>query len=187
MKPTKNLFFCYIANRTKLRFETRKKADRFIEFNQFEILKQNNKAPIRSYYCDACQCFHVTSKIQHSNLSDEKFIKLNNLISDCWFKLNLTINSTNIKYKKQNLVKIGKTILKLNALFLSSYDKKLIIRFNTLKSVLIYNEFFLDLFIDDKSTKISTKANDKILILKGNKSFNRINTLNTWERVLNPI
>lgn len=114
-------------------------------------------------------------------------IKINNLISDCWFKLNLTINSTNIKYKKQNLLEIGKTILKLNELFESTYDKKLIIRFNTLKSVLIYNEFFLDLFIDDKSTKISTKANDKILILKGNKSFNRINTLNTWERVLNPI
>ena len=187
MKPTKNNYFCIKANKTKLRFNTQKKAEKFIEFNHFEILKQNGKAPIRAYYCDACQSFHVTSKIEYSNLPDETFYKLNNIISDCWFKLNLALNATNIKFKKHNLIIIGKTVLKLNKLFESSYDKKLIIRFNTLKSVLIYNEFFLDLFINDKSTKISSKANNKILILKDNKTFNHINTLNTWERVLKTI
>jgi hypothetical protein len=187
MKPTKNNYFCIKANKTKLRFNTQKKAERFIEFNQFEILKQNNKMQIRTYYCDSCQAFHVTSKKEFISLADKSLDELNLILSNSWKRLDLILKTNNFKLKKVYLIELGNNILKLNELFQSSYHKKSLIRFNTLKSVLIYNEFFLDLFINDKSTKISSKANNKILILKDNKTFNHINTLNTWERVLNPI
>lgn len=42
-------------------FESQSKADNFIKFNSAEILEDNKKAPIRSYYCVMCNGWHVTS------------------------------------------------------------------------------------------------------------------------------
>ena len=42
-------------------FETKSKADNFIKFNAGEILEENEKAPVRSYYCILCIGWHVTS------------------------------------------------------------------------------------------------------------------------------
>ncbi|MCQ2258344.1 MAG: hypothetical protein MJZ41_10200 [Bacteroidaceae bacterium] len=42
-------------------FESKGKADNFIKFNAGEILKENDKAPVRSYYCTLCIGWHVTS------------------------------------------------------------------------------------------------------------------------------
>ena len=47
MKPTKNNFFCFDSNKTKMRFETDKKALNFIKFNSQEIEKETGKAPTR--------------------------------------------------------------------------------------------------------------------------------------------
>lgn len=46
---------------SKMLFETKEKADRFISFNRDEILMETSKAPVRSYYCRLCCGWHVTS------------------------------------------------------------------------------------------------------------------------------
>ncbi len=62
MKPTKNRTFCASINRVKMLFETKEKADNFINFNAVEIAENNSYAPIRSYYCPSCGGWHVTHK-----------------------------------------------------------------------------------------------------------------------------
>jgi hypothetical protein len=42
-------------------FETQEEADRFIAYNRGDILKGRRKAPVRSYYCEICGGWHVTS------------------------------------------------------------------------------------------------------------------------------
>lgn len=61
MKPTKNIFFCVACKRPKILFETQAKADNFIRYNKDEIEDENGKAPVRSYFCNICGGWHVTS------------------------------------------------------------------------------------------------------------------------------
>ena len=61
MKPTKNQIYCVGCGRTTTPFETKAKADNFIKFNSSEIMEESGKAPIRSYYCEICGGYHVTS------------------------------------------------------------------------------------------------------------------------------
>ena len=49
------------CGRPKMLFETKAKADNFIKFNSSEIMEESGKAPIRSYYCEICGGYHVTS------------------------------------------------------------------------------------------------------------------------------
>ena len=74
MKPQKNIRFCYGCHRNKMFFETKSKADNFIKFNKDEILKEKGYAPVRSYYCEFCCGFHVTSNssIEVGERLDEK-------------------------------------------------------------------------------------------------------------------
>ena len=53
-------------------FETQAKADNFIKYNSEGILEENGKAPVRSYYCEMCGGYHVTS-----NPSEEVGERLN--------------------------------------------------------------------------------------------------------------
>ena len=61
MKPKKNHKFCVAYGRPKMLFETKTKADNFIKFNSSEMKEESGKAPIRSYYCEICGGYHVTS------------------------------------------------------------------------------------------------------------------------------
>ena len=61
MKPTKNRVYCYGSQRSKMLFESKAKADNFIAYNSEGILEENGKAPVRSYYCELCGGYHVTS------------------------------------------------------------------------------------------------------------------------------
>lgn len=61
MKPKKNQIFCVACGRPKMLFETKAKADNFIKFNSSEMMEESGKAPIRSYYCEICGGYHVTS------------------------------------------------------------------------------------------------------------------------------
>ena len=72
MKPSKNRIFCNGCKRHKMLFETQLKADNFIKFNSNDILEETGKAPIRSYYCEFCGGYHVTS-----NTSEEIGERLN--------------------------------------------------------------------------------------------------------------
>ena len=42
-------------------FESKAKADNFIAYNSEGMLEENGKAPVRSYYCELCGGYHVTS------------------------------------------------------------------------------------------------------------------------------
>jgi len=70
MKPIKNKYYCFGSNRVKMKFETQTKAERFIYFNSNDILLENGFAPIRTYFCETCQAWHLTSK--ELILKDEK-------------------------------------------------------------------------------------------------------------------
>ena len=61
MKPTKNRVFCRDCERTKMLFETEKKAENFIKFNKDEIEAESGYGPQRSYYCLFCGGWHITS------------------------------------------------------------------------------------------------------------------------------
>lgn len=61
MKPTKNKVFCKDCERTKMLFETKKKAENFIKFNNTEIEKESGYSPQRTYYCIFCAGWHLTS------------------------------------------------------------------------------------------------------------------------------
>lgn len=77
MKPTKNKVFCIECGRMKQLFETESKANNFLKFNSEEILEENERAPIRSYYCPACGGWHVTSSPIALNIKtrSERFIE----------------------------------------------------------------------------------------------------------------
>ena len=62
MKPTKNRVFCKDCGRSKMLFETEKKATTFIKFNGEDIEKESGFKPERSYFCTFCGGWHVTSK-----------------------------------------------------------------------------------------------------------------------------
>lgn len=61
MKPTRNQFYCFDCGRTKMLFESQKKAENFIRFNKAEFEEEGKKVPVRAYYCEACCGWHVTS------------------------------------------------------------------------------------------------------------------------------
>ncbi len=61
MKPKNNIVHCYGCHRSKMLFETKAKADNFIKYNKDNILEENGFAPVRSYYCEFCCGYHVTS------------------------------------------------------------------------------------------------------------------------------
>ncbi len=69
MKPTKNKVFCRDCERFKMLFETEKKANLFIKFNEEEIIAESGYAPQRSYYCIFCAGWHVTSRKENTGLS----------------------------------------------------------------------------------------------------------------------
>lgn len=61
MKPTKNIYFCIDCGRSKMLFESKEKAERFLKFNKQKIEKENGSAPQRAYYCMFCLGWHITS------------------------------------------------------------------------------------------------------------------------------
>lgn len=61
MRP-KNRIYCRECGRSKIVFETEKKALNFIKFNADEILEETGRAPTRAYYCQCCGGYHVTSQ-----------------------------------------------------------------------------------------------------------------------------
>lgn len=61
MKPTKSRKYCLDCQRSKIFFETKEEAERFIFYNSDEIAIQKGYAPVRCYHCIACNAWHLTS------------------------------------------------------------------------------------------------------------------------------
>jgi hypothetical protein len=77
MKPTKNKVFCRDCERTKMLFETEKKANNFIEFNKEDIESEAGYAPQRSYFCIFCGGWHTTSIKESIGISkNEKLFEI---------------------------------------------------------------------------------------------------------------
>ena len=68
MKPTKNRFFCKDCRKIKMLFDTEKKAENFIKFNSEEIELETGFKPERSYFCIACNGWHLTHKKEILNI-----------------------------------------------------------------------------------------------------------------------
>lgn len=62
MKPNRSKVYCVDAGRSKILFETEKKAINFIKFNAEEIRSESGFSPTRAYFCISCGGYHVTSK-----------------------------------------------------------------------------------------------------------------------------
>ena len=76
MKPTKNKYYCKDCGRTKMLFETEKKAANFIAFNQEKISQESEYAPQRSYFCLFCGGWHITSiKEEFGKSKNEKLLE----------------------------------------------------------------------------------------------------------------
>ena len=76
MKPNKSFVYCTNSNRRKMLFETEKKAENFMKFNNEEIKKESGYSPQRSYYCMFCDGWHITSKEKQLTLTTkEKLVK----------------------------------------------------------------------------------------------------------------
>jgi hypothetical protein len=56
-------------------FETQSKADRFIELNGDSIREKKGKAPVKSYFCNFCGGYHVTSS---KSKTKENYFKWHN-------------------------------------------------------------------------------------------------------------
>lgn len=78
MKPIKNRHHCSASGRVKMLFETQKKAEAFMRFNNESIESISGFAPTRTYYCPNCGGWHLTSKINLFK-TEKKSIKLNSL------------------------------------------------------------------------------------------------------------
>lgn len=97
-------------------FESQSKADNFIKYNREGILEENGKAPIRSYYCEFCCGYHVTSNpssTQGNELDKRDISRRNKLIADNKksedFLLYLNSIEKNLE-RARNLMKSGKII-----------------------------------------------------------------------------
>ena len=63
MVPTKNRVYCHNSGKTKILFEEEKKANLFLKFNAEEIKSKSGHSPVCSYFCIACNGWHVTSQV----------------------------------------------------------------------------------------------------------------------------
>jgi ssDNA-binding Zn-finger/Zn-ribbon topoisomerase 1 len=57
MKPTRNRYLCPDCGRVKMLFESREKAQRFIDWNAPDICHGDH---LRPYYCPACCGWHIS-------------------------------------------------------------------------------------------------------------------------------
>ena len=109
MKPTRNKIFCYGCRKHKMLFETQAKADNFIRYNSEGIMEENGKAPVRSYYCEMCGGYHVTS-----NPSTEVGERLNQ--RDHQLIQNLTAYRKDIEEVKALSASLSKRLVHIKAL-----------------------------------------------------------------------
>ena len=57
--------YCPAANRAKIQYKTKEKANHAVDYD--------NGGLVRSYYCNACNCWHTTSKVSNPPLSLKKY------------------------------------------------------------------------------------------------------------------
>ena len=94
MTKPKNRVYCPAISRSKMLFETKDKAERFIKFNESD-LRENGTVEfkkLRTYYCEVCGGWHIT----HAMLSKEEAEKRDNQVK------NIISTTLDNKKKKSN-------------------------------------------------------------------------------------
>lgn len=84
MKPSKRIY-CRECGRSKLLFESEKKALTFIKFNADEIEAEHGRKPERAYYCECCGGWHTTSMKNkpHKLKRTDKVIEAYEVLNNC--------------------------------------------------------------------------------------------------------
>ena len=97
MKP-KHRIFCPQCGYAKMLFNSEKKANLYLLYNSNDVMEENGKKPIRSYYCEACGGWHVTSckSFRHVDEKDKKILYDGNIKT----KFKNHIKSSDIEYHK---------------------------------------------------------------------------------------
>lgn len=72
MKPIRNHVYCPQCGKTKMQFSTKQEADLFILYNADDISDASGYAPVRSYFCETCQCWHLTSHVYECRRAPQK-------------------------------------------------------------------------------------------------------------------
>ena len=74
IKP-KDRIWCPVIRRSKLLFDSEKKAQNFIKFNAEDIKNSGGVAPVRSYFCEVCGGWHVTHRWRNTGKVDRNIKK----------------------------------------------------------------------------------------------------------------
>ncbi len=113
MKPTKNRIFCKACGRTKMLFETEKKAQLFMKFNNEEIASENDTVPARAYFCELCGGWHLThfATVPKGASRTEQMIE----------HLNTSKEIRKVQKKKESVIKTANTNYAISQL--SEIDK----------------------------------------------------------------
>jgi hypothetical protein len=134
IKPSKNQYYCIEAKRRKMRFETQKEADLFIQYNAKDIEEENGKAPVRSYYCEFCCSWHVTSnpnaldceiKAQRQMamaeviniINQEKQTKIKTLYLEIFERLKSNIEKAKNYFNTQQKSLLAQTIIQIDSVW----------------------------------------------------------------------
>ena len=65
-----NCVYCPQCKKEKLQFKTFKKAKLYLDYNAEKVATINGNKPIRVYWCNACCCYHITSKPKAEKYKD---------------------------------------------------------------------------------------------------------------------
>lgn len=101
MKPNKSKRYCIDGGRTKILFETEKKAMNFIKFNADEIKAESGYCPSRAYYCIPCGGYHITSRKVDNN---DYFQQRDRMMQELYDE---RLEKQNAHYKRMELQKIS--------------------------------------------------------------------------------
>jgi len=75
MKPSKSRVMCPDCGRQKMLFESEKKAQNFLKFNEVAVNPDGTRE-MRVYYCPACCGYHISShQYRGSNKRTDKIIE----------------------------------------------------------------------------------------------------------------
>ncbi len=96
-RRVKNQVWCPASNQSKLQYPTESAAEKSLEYLDKDEFKDSNRIPIRAYYCEACICWHTTSRASYGpkpnnklesllgeEINESPVIRKHTHSADCW-------------------------------------------------------------------------------------------------------
>lgn len=82
-------------------FPTQEKANKFIDFNAYEIISTGSKAPERSYFCSSCGGWHVTKNPNVEYFLEQDLIR--HRIPELKIQIKELVRQFNTEYNKEEV------------------------------------------------------------------------------------